>query len=366
MSRKKGIIENPDWEEEVNDTFANQDDEIQKKIEEMYKSLHSKNKKDGAERKEETSNDSNESSPTPPKTLWEIAMEGAEEESEYEDDGSGIKQILEKILCVIKKISKSTLIFLKKCSKKAIELIKIIIKRLKNNGKPNNKIKTTKVNADTQGKEKVLIKSDEYEDDEEYIVRKRGTATSELAFISTNKGAGTTYTAFICASALSKRYKVCVLELNGSNHFSTIFEYLNGEIPYKRKMFKYKNIDYYFNLSYDQFVTEFRPKYDFVIIDYSHIENINDFVQIARSDKVFAIIDGTYWRINELEKNVSKLKEKDRAKSIIYLNPIREPIAEIKKMCFPNKVVKVPFVINPFKPDKLTVKLFYKLLKIKY
>ena len=188
MSRKKGIIENPDWEEEVNDTSANQDDETQKKIEEMYKSLHSKNNKDGAEKKEEASNDSNESSPTPPKTLWEIAMEGAEEESEYEDDGSGIKHVLEKILCVIKKISKSTLIFLKKCSKKAIELIKIIIKRLKNNGKPNNKIKTIKVNADTQGKEKVLIKSDEYEDDEEYIVRKRGTATSELAFISTNKG----------------------------------------------------------------------------------------------------------------------------------------------------------------------------------
>lgn len=387
MSRKKGVIENPEWDEEVKNEAnlsSSQDDNIQKSIDEMYKKLNSTSS-------EQTTIDDNKLTETPAfteeteqvKTLWDIVMESAEDESEYEDETPKIIEFLKKAINIMKKGTIIALKFLKKYINKMTVWIKLFIsnqiKKKKENKKNNpqsiqrsnkvskpKKIKSFKSPTKKDNSNETIVEKRVIEDEELYPIIKKGSATSEIAFIGTNKGSGTTYTAFMCASALSKKYKVCVLEQNNSNHFSSIFEYLNSEIPYQRKMFRHNNIDYYFNLSYDKFVEEFRTKYDFIIVDYSSIEEIEDYVQIARSDKIFAIIDGTYWRINDLVKIIPQLKVRDKAKAIIYLNPIREPIADIKKLCFPNQVVKVPFTINPFKVDKETSTLFYKLLKIRY
>ena len=414
MSRKRGKIENIDISkfqtEEETTTETNQEQDVSAVDEEIAREESAQENEQEPEVVEEQQPEAvDEQKPEvveekkPVKTLWELAMEEmeAEQEEETEDEKPGIGDVFAKVKEKVSVVGKNTTQAISSFNEKRAESSAIkkaerekqaqlkqeqkeqkeqkeqseIKKKqvdleeevAKEKSEPKNEQEPTKQGRTFSSPFKRQVKDKVTEEDEEiFPLRKTGTITSDIGFFGINHGTGVTYSLLMCATSLKKHYKVAVLEFNSSKHFGAMFEYIFQEIPGPRKMFSYSGVDFYFNLPYEKFAMEFRNLYDFVLIDFGVMEDIKDYLDVVRCDRVFTLIEGDEWRLSEIEKAVRQIDKKGRQNTITYLTPLREPIVDIKKICHPNPVYKLPYSSNPFKRDDQVEKLFYKLLQMRY
>lgn len=400
MTRKRGTIENPDWADKnknndiqdqeqnlINSEPDEADDFLTRFLRERNALIEpqpsqAQNEKQDKEQNKEQSNDlvAAQSSTSEEKSIWEQAMEELNSDEEYV--GQKSPDFSEKLKGVIDVVVP----FLKRAGDIVLKAIKKMILFIKEKWKAsqNKKTKGEKTGSNSKGKTASKNKKDTVKVSNKKktklpetesapmlqptieIVTKTITGTVDIIFMGSDAGIGTTYTAFLCASALKKKYKVCVLELNSSGHFAEIFEFLNQEIPYKRRMYRYSGVDYYFGIQYEDFLAEFRTKYDFVIIDMGDMRDIRDYTQIQLCDYVFVLARGNEWRLKHLLKIYEIIQTKDKAHRWTLLFPLISINKEIKKICRFNRVEAIPYSTSPYEADRQTAEKFYTLLGLKF
>lgn len=384
MPRKRGIIENFDWQYDKGTEQAPENNEPEPSENDPGEDFLQAFLKEQREKRnpnlppepleQEKHEDAGENKT---KSIYELAMEELKKEQEGEEDESGsgvnvldrLKDLSVKVTPAVKKLGGVVIAAGNK------------IKETKNKAE-NMKPAKTKENPDTKTREKetgknVLIrqklkKNPMVQTPPPVIygtnpaplpeTERKLAGTLDLVFLGLDNGVGTTYSAFLCASALKGHYKTCVLEFNKSGHFAEIFEYVNQEIPGKRRMYRYEGIDYYFNINYSDFLAEFRQKYDFVIIDAGNISCIDDYTRIMHSTSVFVIARGDEWRLKQLKNTYAQLSLIDRSHSWIYLITLKSVTKDVKKIIRGNRVASLPFSPSPYRPTSETIGLFHKML----
>lgn len=189
----------------------------------------------------------------------------------------------------------------------------------------------------------------------------------ELGFMSVNKGVGCTYSAMLCANSLKESgYKVAIVEFDDKDrNFSWLaMQASNSTDVGMVQAFPFGGVDYFFNMPYQKFRTEYLPAYDFAVYDFGCCPNdvINDCVVVC--ERVFVVASPQEYRYGELLDFVTEAGPLDLHGKYIYLFPACEDErrAELAERVKTDRVVAVPMDRNPYHPAKDTVKLFTGLV----
>lgn len=189
--------------------------------------------------------------------------------------------------------------------------------------------------------------------------------TTELAFMGLEPGIGTTYTAVMCAMALSNDYKVAYFEFNDTGHIYALAKWILDEEPSGMTSIELGGVDYYFGIDYMTFISDYKDQYDFVVINYGNIQDNNNMSEFIRSGKRFIVASGIDWRLGRLEE-FYKNCEYDRTGAIMYLVPLAsdEMLDTVKNITSKNTVVSVPYCANPFEPTEEVMQKLFTSLRI--
>lgn len=190
--------------------------------------------------------------------------------------------------------------------------------------------------------------------------------TMEIGICAAGHGVGATYTAILCANALSHDYKVAFVEQNESGHMSCLMEKLTGDKGQNARggIFSYGGVDYYFGMDYLRFAMDYRNKYDFVAIDFGVLERDADMREFCRMDRHFLIIPETLWRRGDIYHYLSQTEDGCRATDIAYLAPFHISSSlrrELDIACPAGEIHAIGFAEDAFSPSEQHKDLFYRL-----
>jgi len=227
---------------------------------------------------------------------------------------------------------------------------------------------------------------------ERYVIEKLlGTVTVAVAGVS--HGVGTTHTAIAIAQFLGRRFSnVAIVELNDSNHFSTLNnpEYKRGKLP---GSFVINRVDFYPYKSHDlleiiqaeykylvfdiglikNIKNKYISKVDIKagsIIDYTNIEPTNDcivekseyFSELARANCRVVCTGLMEWQINSLTKVFSK--DEDFSRWNFYItNSDEAMLRDFKKETGFRNIFLAPYAPDPFLAYKEQDEVITNLLR---
>lgn len=184
-----------------------------------------------------------------------------------------------------------------------------------------------------------------------------------IGVLGVEKGLGVTHTCVMLAGYLSKKNKVAVIELNDSKHFKEIALIIKDDKEIAKRKFIYNKVHYYWDIDYGQFISLYREKYDFLILDLGSYLELRDMDEFVRTDIRLVIGHGMDWKIKEISKFYLENRDYDPNNNWYYVLPFmdKKSIREIKSK-IENKVFFLPYNINPFVVNQETKKIFEQIL----
>jgi len=185
-----------------------------------------------------------------------------------------------------------------------------------------------------------------------------------IGALGVNEGIGVTHTSIMLASYLSEKGTVALVELNSKRHFYEIGMNAVDDKDLQNKCFIYNQVHYFWDINYSYFLTQYREKFDFIILDLGHYSALRGLDEFLRTDIRLVIGHGMDWKVKELiDFNVS-VKEFDPNNSWIYLIPLmdKKTIKGIKPL-IKKKTYPMPFNMNPFMLNSDTIDIFDTLFK---
>lgn len=154
--------------------------------------------------------------------------------------------------------------------------------------------------------------------------------TRDIAVFGAERGNGVTHTCLMLADSVRKDYRTALIELNPTKHLQAFAQEMQAEDETGQHMNLY-GIDVYYNISWEQFATKYRPKYQIVVIDfgsytnaYGKQKNGHTYRPIVTScPKKYLVFDASPWRLSVLDKMVPILDgDSDPACQIELLAPM--------------------------------------------
>ena len=135
--------------------------------------------------------------------------------------------------------------------------------------------------------------------------------TRDIAVFGAERGNGVTHTCLMLADSVRKDYRTALIELNPTKHLQAFAAEMQAGDETGQHMNLY-GIDVYYNISWDQFATKYRPKYQIVVIDfgsytnaYGRQKNGQTYRPIVTScPKKYLVFDASPWRLSVLDKMV--------------------------------------------------------------
>ncbi|NLD49027.1 MAG: serine/threonine protein kinase, partial [Clostridiaceae bacterium] len=124
--------------------------------------------------------------------------------------------------------------------------------------------------------------------------------TNEIAILGVSQGVGVTHTAIMLANFLCSRYKTAILELNHSGAFKEICTIVEVVKNSDSKFFKYRGVDYYWNIDYQEFISRYKEDYEFLVLDCGSYQDMYEINEFLRADVRIAIGHAIDWKINEI------------------------------------------------------------------
>lgn len=193
--------------------------------------------------------------------------------------------------------------------------------------------------------------------------------TMEIGVCSVSHGSGATYTAILCAHSLSREYRVAFVEQNQSGHTQCLMRGLtrNTEPNIKGGNFSYDGVDYYFGIDYLQFVTEYRNKYDFVLVDFGILEDDLQRREFCRMNKYFVLVPGVLWRREDIKEYGAWVESGNHIEGAAFLTPFSADAGlrkQINELCDSDELMVVGYASDAFEPREHHKELFYRLCGI--
>jgi|GEM_PF-2219767 len=188
--------------------------------------------------------------------------------------------------------------------------------------------------------------------------------TNEIALLGVSPCVGVTHTAIMFSYALRDKYKVAVLEMNSNGSFYEIKKIIGDES--ENNYFKNKGVDFFWNVKYSQFIAQHKDNYDFIILDFGSYDDIEDIDDFIRADKRIIIGHAIDWKLKEIKKFYESTKKYDLNSSWYYIIPLMpdKELGDIRKL-IKNKVISIPYNINPFSPSDEIREIFNDILGVK-
>lgn len=179
---------------------------------------------------------------------------------------------------------------------------------------------------------------------------------------------GVTHSAIMMAMYLKRFGKVAYLEMNDSKALSALKNTILSDHSKlsKIKVFKYQGIDYYHKMPMASFINNHSVKYDYIIFDFGAFEKIRNIESLLICDMKCVIASGIDWRMKQTMKAYRYLNQFDQENTWYYLVPFihKKYLKEIHKK-IQNKVMSLPFNMNPFYLEHDTKKIMDKIYQIK-
>ncbi len=215
---------------------------------------------------------------------------------------------------------------------------------------PNVNINISKKNTEKKIIEKEIVK-------EVY----RNISTTKIGVVGIDSRVGITHTALLLANALKENGKVAIIDISYSNHFSVIAEIVDGG----HNKFKINDVDYFYNISLEEFLNENNGQYDFVVIDFGSFEDLNLDI-FNHMDIKLLIYQYVDYRRLEVKKFLEYVKQYDKNALIKHIVPLinNEIVNEISSITN-NEVYNLEYNINPFKPTNSNKKVLKHIIGLK-
>lgn len=184
-----------------------------------------------------------------------------------------------------------------------------------------------------------------------------------IGVLGVERGVGVTHTCVMLAEYLSKKKKIALIELNDSLHFKEIASITKEKKEIVKRNFIYNRVHYFWDISFGQFLSQYRENYEFLILDLGSYQNINDMDEFIRADIRLVIGHGMDWKVREIYNFNHENKNYDPNNSWCYVLPFmdKRSIKEVKSN-ISNRVFHLPYNINPFIPNQDTKKIFEQIL----
>lgn len=122
----------------------------------------------------------------------------------------------------------------------------------------------------------------------------------EIGFLGIEHGVGTTFDAILCCNSLAADYRVAYFEANWSGHMENLCNRV-ADPKDDTICFTYHGVDYYYHISYMEFIAKYRNDYDFVVLDFGVWNKEEDFGSFIRTGKKFVVSGSSEWRMASLE-----------------------------------------------------------------
>lgn len=215
---------------------------------------------------------------------------------------------------------------------------------------PNN-ILNNQLELDTPTKKRESVKT-------QYIA----LSNAIIGVIGAEGGVGVTHNTLVLANILAKEFRVAVLEVN-SKSLRFIHEVLEDT---RKNEFSYKGVDYYYNLNVSDFLVQYKPQYEFIIIDFGAFDECTDFEEFIRCDKQYIVGHAIDWKVHHLLNFYHKNKEFDKKNNWIYIVPFlqKESLSDLKND-IKNPILNIGTISNPFMIDVSIEKLYKGTLGMK-
>ncbi|MGL5381756.1 hypothetical protein [Clostridium sp.] len=183
-----------------------------------------------------------------------------------------------------------------------------------------------------------------------------------IGVIGSESGVGVTHNALALANILVKEFKVAVLEVN-SKSLRFIHQALDES---KRNQFSYKGVDYYYNLDIADFLIQYKPQYEFLIIDFGAFDECIGFEEFIRCDRQYIVGHAIDWKVHKLLNFHSKNKEFDKKNNWMYIVPFleKEMLSDLKND-IKNPILSIGTISNPFIIDNSIERLYKGTLGMK-
>ena len=178
-------------------------------------------------------------------------------------------------------------------------------------------------------------------------------------------GIGTTHMAVMTAMELSKieNKKVALVEINNSNNMKDLGEWISGQ-RLESNNYPLGNVDVYFGMDYLTFTAMYKDNYDYIVIDFGCYNKKRQAMQeFIRIPSKYVIASGIDWNLPTLADFYDDFSV-DVTHSVVYLIPYLEGdlLTPIERLVKPNKVLTIPFNINPFSIEPETQKLLETII----
>lgn len=192
----------------------------------------------------------------------------------------------------------------------------------------------------------------------------------EIGMIATNIGLGCTYQSILLAYVLSgakRGDRIAIVEFdNADANFETLCKIATGQGNTSGlNQFAIGNVDYFFNMVYSRFCTQYRDDYDYVVYDFGCCDDSTIDNYVMPLAHKFVVSSADEWKFEELAEFVRVVSEKDRNHEMVYLFPCadRRIMGDIAEMLAGNPVYTIPYETSPFAPSKRSKKLFSALIE---
>lgn len=191
-------------------------------------------------------------------------------------------------------------------------------------------------------------------------------ATVEIAVGSMNHGAGCTHTAMMIAVILAKKYKVAFLDTTTNGQIACLDEQVSKKVVTGSiNGFPYAGVDFYHDITYAEFASQMKDKYDFVVVDYSNDIDRDEYLRAGKRIAVMSVADYRMREIDEFKMNT--LERIDKGCSVVLCVPFKgnKELAGVRKLCSGNTVCAIPFCSNPFYPNMQVREFVERLVGIR-
>lgn len=195
-------------------------------------------------------------------------------------------------------------------------------------------------------------------------------ASVEIGFTGFNTGAGCTYQAIMMAHAIADTYKnkrVAIVEFDSEDaSFYSLCRLATGNQNISGlTSFKVKNVTYFFNMPYGQFIYEHRKDYDYVVYDFGCCNNDTIRDNILPLDKAFAVVNTNEWRYGELSQFHADICRFDVRRKLVYLMPSMDPatLKDAVDIVGGHDAYPIGYEKNPYNPSTVTQKLLINLME---
>lgn len=186
--------------------------------------------------------------------------------------------------------------------------------------------------------------------------------TMILGLIGVSRGVGVTHTSILLGHYLAKRFRVAILELNPSMHFKEVCKMVEGDEYIHKKCFSYQKVHYQWDMDFGQFISRYRERFDFILLDLGCFHETANLEEFIRGDIRLVVGQGMDWKVKEIQSFYKDTRSLDPNNHWVYLMPFLDKKA-IKKLSLEigDKIYSLPYNMDPFTPSIETKKVFEQI-----